>query len=378
MSKSSRRSEELKSLDNEEKQLLGKYQEQLATYYVAQKEIVDKEEDYRALLRETYKKEADIRKHKYRMALRHQNRNSFEVNLNLNEYGDYFLFLNTDDQVLYKYQRRLWTDLQWSILSGLPVGCIFGLMCLKTVGLFKKRSTLDIPLYFMLPVSYWIWCKKRTHANKLFEHGYPAHPTILEKRRKTINQCCFFAPQMVKNEIEYMHAKIDGISSEEDLISKVESNDTSNTIEKTFKTGQVGLKKQEDESKGKEFKIIVEHGELYLECVDSFEEVFEINKKMIDSEKTELTSILDAYLFQNHRDIINAMFEVYYGVGETYMKDFHNVEVSNEIKDAARDRVEKKHRIGKYKEDVIQTIREKEAQQAMSDARQMLKESKQI
>ena len=132
---------------------------------------------------------------------------------------------------------------------------------------------------------------------------------------------------MVKNEIEYMHAKIDGISTEEDLIGKVESNDTSNTIERTFKTGQVGLKKQDDVENGKEFKIIVEHGELYLECVDSFEEVFEISKKMINSEKTELTSILDPYLFQNHRDIINGMFEVYYQLGETYIKEFQNVEV---------------------------------------------------
>ena len=132
---------------------------------------------------------------------------------------------------------------------------------------------------------------------------------------------------MVKNEIEYMHAKIDGISTEEDLIGKVESNDTSNTLERTFKTGQVGLKKQDDVENGKEFKIIVEHGELYLECVDSFEEVFEISKKMINSEKTELTSILDPYLFQNHRDIINGMFEVYYQLGETYIKEFQNIEV---------------------------------------------------
>lgn len=269
------------------------------------------------------------------------------------------MWLNTDDDVLYKYQRRLYTDLQWSIISGLPIGCLFATFCLKFVGLFKKRATLDIPMYFCIPLTYWVWTKKCTHMNKLFEVGYPAHPTILEKRRKCINQCCFFAPSMVKNEIEYMHAKIDGVSTEEDLLAKVESNDMSNTLERSFKTGQVGLKKQEDEENGKEFKIIVEHGELYLECVDSFEEVFEINKKMINSEKTELTSILDPYLFQNHRDIINAMFEVYYQLGETYMKNFHNVEVSNKIKDLARDRVEKKHKIGKYQEEVVQTIREK-------------------
>ena len=211
----------------------------------------------------------------------------------------------------------------------IPVGALYGYILLKAVGLFKKRTMLDIPIFFVSPIIMMMYNSKCCYMPRLWEVGYPAHPVILEQRRKAVNKCCFFAPQMIKHEIEYMHAKIDGINSKEDLISKVESKDTSNSIEKVFKTGQVALVKQKDESKGKEFKIIVEHGELYLECVDSFEEIFEINKKLIDPEKTELTSILDAYLFQNHRDIINAMFEVYYEVGETFLKELHNVEVSN-------------------------------------------------
>lgn len=69
----------------------------------------------------------------------------------------------------------------------------------------------------------------------------------------------------------------------------------------------------EDKVQGKRFKVIVDHGELYLECIDTFEEIFEIDKKLV--EDIELTNILDPYLFSNHRDIINALFEVYYDIG---------------------------------------------------------------
>jgi hypothetical protein len=46
---------------------------------------------------------------------------------------------------------------------------------------------------------------------------------------------------------------------------------------------------------GKRFKVIVEHGELYIECIDSFEEIFEVGKEMIQN--VEIINILDPYLF---------------------------------------------------------------------------------
>jgi hypothetical protein len=52
------------------------------------------------------------------------------------------------------------------------------------------------------------------YSKQAFELGYPAHPKIIEKRRACVNKCCFFAPIMIKNEIEYMHSKIDAIKSE--------------------------------------------------------------------------------------------------------------------------------------------------------------------
>ena len=78
---------------------------------------------------------------------------------------------------------------------------------------------------------------------------------------------------------------------------------------------------------------------MYLECIDSFEDIFEISKELIEG--LELTDILDPYLFENHRDIVNALFEVYYDIGEVYMKKFYDEKDVNKIKDEARDRVEK-------------------------------------
>ena len=40
---------------------------------------------------------------------------------------------------------------------------------------------------------------------------------------------------MIKNEIEFMHSKIDGIKSEEDLLEKLD--DQENKFEKVFTTG---------------------------------------------------------------------------------------------------------------------------------------------
>lgn len=64
----------------------------------------------------------------------------------------------------------------------------------------------------------------------------------------------------------------------------------------------------------------MEHGELFLECIDSFEEIFEIKKEMV--ENIELTSLLEPNLFDNHRDIINALFQVYFEIGEEYLHQF--------------------------------------------------------
>lgn len=225
---------------------------------------------------------------------------------------------------------------------------------------------MDLPLYFGMPLLYWVYAKTATYQQKLFEIGYPAHPAIIEKRRKCINTCCFFAPSMIKNEIEYMHAKIDGVRSDDDIVAKGDQN----KFEKKFKTGNLGISLlKKEKAAGKEFQIIVEHGELYLNCIDSFEEIFEVKRDLV--EKVELTNVLDPYMFDNHRDIVNAMFEVYYEIGQQYLDKFYDPQEGNKIKLEAQERVEKKYGIGKYNPTIVEQM----AKQEMQDTKKLISET---
>jgi len=64
--------------------------------------------------------------------------------------------------------------------------------------------------------------------------GYPAHPVIQKMRTDVCNRTCFTYPQIVKNEIEYLHAKINQFPedpSDELMLST--------RYEKEFRTGSV-------------------------------------------------------------------------------------------------------------------------------------------
>ena len=65
----------------------------------------------------------------------------------------------------------------------------------------------------------------------------------------------------------------------------------------------------------------MEDGELYLQCIDPFEQIFEIQRDAI--ENLELTELLDPFMFDSHKDIINALFEVYYTLSQDYLRVFH-------------------------------------------------------
>ena len=56
--------------------------------------------------------------------------------------------------------------------------------------------------------------------------------------------------------------------------------------------------------------MIVEGGQIYLQCIDTFEEVFGISRESVEG--VELTQMLEPFLFDTHRDVTNALFEVYY------------------------------------------------------------------
>jgi len=63
--------------------------------------------------------------------------------------------------------------------------------------------------------------------------------------------------------------------------------------------------------------VIVDEGTVYLQCIDSFEDIFEMKKDSCVN--LELADILEPELFDNHRDIINALFEVYLELSNEYV-----------------------------------------------------------
>lgn len=84
----------------------------------------------------------------------------------------------------------------------------------------------------------------------------------------------------------------------------------------------MSVKAEVDVKIGKKFRILVEGGEIYLQCIDPFEEVFQVSRSAV--ENLELTEILDPYIFENHRDIVNALFEVYYDLSNQYVSQYQN------------------------------------------------------
>jgi hypothetical protein len=71
--------------------------------------------------------------------------------------------MHTDDDTLFKYQRKLWQELQWSVVTGAPVGAGFAYAALRFTRMFKKASGFDWPLYFGMPFLYWAYCKSMVH-----------------------------------------------------------------------------------------------------------------------------------------------------------------------------------------------------------------------
>ena len=47
--------------------------------------------------------------------------------------------------------------------------------------------------------------------------------------------------------------------------------------------------------------MVVEDGEIFIKCVDPFEDIFEVSKELIGSQKLELTDVLEPSLFESHK-----------------------------------------------------------------------------
>ena len=61
----------------------------------------------------------------------------------------------------------------------------------------------------------------------------------------------------------------------------------------------------------------MDQGRVYLKCIDSFEDIFEVSRDIV-GKNIELTDLLEPSLFETHKQIVNALFEVYYDLGTEY------------------------------------------------------------
>ena len=193
-----------------------------------------------------------------------------------------------------------------------------GLLLYGLTRRLKKYSQYDI-LYFAVPYIFMQNGLFNVNSKAIVESGYPAHPWIVERRTKLLSDTCYLYPAILKNEIEYLHSK---------LIQNDPKSD--HKIEREFRTGAVTLDSYKgsskeskgsetaDKPKGKRFKFVIDEGQLFLQCIDPFEEVLEIKKDAI--QELELMDVLEPTLFDNHKDIINALFQIYFELSNLYLQ----------------------------------------------------------
>lgn len=75
--------------------------------------------------------------------------------------------------------------------------------------------------------------------------------------------------------------------------------------------------------------------------MDAFEDIFEVSKDLVSSQKLELTDVLEPNLFESHKQVVNALFEVYYDLGTEYVKTQYFAK--NKIKEDAARRVRERY-----------------------------------
>lgn len=95
---------------------------------------------------------------------------------------------------------------------------------------------------------------------------------------------------------------------------------------------------------GKRFRFIVDDGQVFLQCIDKFEDIFEVSRDILGKE-LELTDILDPSMFDSHKDVVNALFEVYNDLGTLYVQKHYFVKMSSKIKDEATRKIREKYNL---------------------------------
>ena len=87
---------------------------------------------------------------------------------------------------------------------------------------------------------------------------------------------------------------------------------------------------------GKRFKLIVDQAQIYIQCIDPFEDIFEVSREIV-GKNIELTDLLEPTMFDSHKEVVNALYEVYHDLGTLYCQ--RQYFASTKVQDEARKKV---------------------------------------
>lgn len=112
-----------------------------------------KDREKKQELREKYQKEAAINKHKFKIAQRDFQRSKSDIIKETGKYSIRFMFLKTDDEILYKYKRKLQKEIQWKIAWNQFMPAFFSTCIYMIVRRLKQKAPSDVG-YFFGPYMY--------------------------------------------------------------------------------------------------------------------------------------------------------------------------------------------------------------------------------
>ncbi|CDW71687.1 UNKNOWN [Stylonychia lemnae] len=350
LTKKQKKQNELDQLSKEENEFLSDQKRKILQFIKKNTDDSKQVNDERHKLKQNYYKQSNDAKYKHNMAKRSNDSQRGDFVKATGQYSIRFLFLRTDDDVLYQYKRKLRAKIQWDLLIEQHWCVLAGAALFGLTRLLKKKSQFD-GLYFLVPYTLVNYCFFVERLHTLYEIGYPSHPLIFQARTQVVNNMCYAYPTILKNEIEYLHSKIHEIDSE-----KAEEEPTKNRYEREFTAGKGAAQSR--------FKIIVQDGKIYLSCIDKFEDIFEISREIVS--EMELTDILDPGMFENHKDITNALFDVYLDLGKDYIKT--KFQPRNEMQRKALERIQ-----NKYGVDIQEQLKSQVDKDGLKEATELIK-----
>lgn len=108
--------EEAEQLNAEQDQLIKEQMSKLQKLIQNQNEGLEEDREHRARLKDAYLKQAQIEKYRHVMRQRQSTTSSMLILQEVGSYSIDFLMMRTDDEVLFKYKRKLQKKMQWILL----------------------------------------------------------------------------------------------------------------------------------------------------------------------------------------------------------------------------------------------------------------------